>query len=498
MKNLLPILALIFLFACGASDSSDNNNAGDTNSNNGVALNTSVNGKKTNIPPAESPDITITFQGYQKGGVAKLIGVYQGQNFLVDSAQINNGVIRFKRSEPYKQGLVFAVLPDNTNAQILISHDQTFSMTCSVTNPVESMQVDGSLDNQLLYDVFRFETAQKPKFAAIAGQMRGVDPTTKEYMDFKDQQNALLDERNAYLNKIFAEHPNTLFTHFKRAGANPDIRDAVNPDGSLNSQLYGYKYRNQFWEGVDFSDERLLWTPVISNKLKRYITELTPQNPDSILKYSFKLVDQVTQYPEYFKYFANWIVLQYEPGETQLMDAEAVYVGMVQRYFTRELAFWSDSMEIYGLQQRAGEMAASLVGKKGPNVTAKNPEGKTISLYDIKAPYIVVYMFNPGCEHCAEETPKLVEMYKTWKNKGMEVFGIAVDTEDAEWKQYIKEYNMQWPNVFDPTNRAIYKKYYVNVTPEIYVLNPDRTIIAKNLKVHQIAEMIERDMNKRK
>ena len=51
--------------------------------------------------------------------------------------------------------------------------------------------------------------------------------------------------------------------------------------------------------------------------------------------------------------------------------------------------------------------------------------------------------------------------------------------------------------MFDPTNKAIYGKYFVDVTPEIYVLNPGRTIIAKNLKVHQIAEVIERDMRKR-
>lgn len=51
-------------------------------------------------------------------------------------------------------------------------------------------------------------------------------------------------------------------------------------------------------------------------------------------------------------------------------------------------------------------------------------------------------------------------------------------------------------NVFDPTNKAIYGKYFVDITPEIYVLNPERTIIAKNLKVNQIGEVVERDMRR--
>ena len=120
------------------------------------------------------------------------------------------------------------------------------------------------------------------------------------------------------------------------------------------------------------------------------------------------------------------------------------------------------------------------------------------SLYDIKAPYVVVYMFNPDCEHCQEQSPKLVQFYKEWKNKGVEVFTIGVDTNAEEWKAYLKKVGMDAfaANVFDPTNKAIYGKYFVDITPEIYVLNPERTIIAKNLKVNQIGEVVERDMRR--
>ena len=107
-------------------------------------------------------------------------------------------------------------------------------------------------------------------------------------------------------------------------------------------------------------------------------------------------------------------------------------------------------------------------------------------------------MLNPDCEHCAVQTPQLVNFYKQWKPKGVEVYAIVVNTEDKEWKDAIKHYKMPWENnVHDPTNKSIYATYFVDNTPEIYVLDPDRTIIAKNLKVDQIQTMIERDMKKR-
>jgi len=115
-------------------------------------------------------------------------------------------------------------------------------------------------------------------------------------------------------------------------------------------------------------------------------------------------------------------------------------------------------------------------------------------LYDIKSDYLIVYLYNPDCEHCAIQTPLLVEWHKKWKSKGAEVYAIVLDTDDKEWKDYVAAKGMEgFTNVFDPTNRSIYAKYYVDITPEIYVLNKDRTIIGKNLKVNQIEIVINKD-----
>ncbi|MCB0556725.1 MAG: redoxin domain-containing protein, partial [Phaeodactylibacter sp.] len=345
------------------------------------------------------------------------------------------------------------------------------------------MEVQGSQDNELLYRNLKFEQEIQPKFQAVAEQMKAAGEGNPAYPQLKAQQDQLLAQRKAHLQEFFDNYPNAFFTKFKLAGQNPDVKNILNPDGSVNTQLQVYYYRTEFWDNVDFSDDRLLYTPVIFNKLNRYITELTPQNADSILASTDFLMNKVLNYPEYYKFFANWITLAYDPEKTSLMDPQAIFVHMVKNYFTKERAFWTDSMEVFALQQRANEMAASLVGLKGPNVTAKDPSGQLRSIYDIKAPYIVVYMYNPTCEHCMEQTPKLVQLYQAWKSKGLEVYGIAVDTDDAEWKDYIAKTGMPWINVFDPTNKAIYAKYFVDITPEIYVLNPERTIIAKNLKV---------------
>jgi thiol-disulfide isomerase/thioredoxin len=105
-------------------------------------------------------------------------------------------------------------------------------------------------------------------------------------------------------------------------------------------------------------------------------------------------------------------------------------------------------------------------------------------------------MFSPDCEHCQKEAPEVQALYEKWKDKGVDFYGIAIKTTDLEWKDFIQKNKFTFTNVFDPTNRAIYAKYYVDITPEIYLLNSDRTIIAKNLHPNQLEAFFEKELKK--
>lgn len=482
MKYLFLSLISCCLMACGASAPETSTNAATTST---VA---------NENPPAGPANIQVQVKGLS-GGQARLIGMYTEQNYLADTATVDaQGRFTFDSQEGYKQGFYFFVLPDNTNFQVLIDDDQEFSITTTAGRLVEDMQIEGSIAAELFYESLRFEQELAPRFTAVNQKLQSTQEGTPEYAQYKKEQDMLVTQRKEYVAGVQKKYPNNLFTKFKTAGQNPDLLEIRRPDGKLDTQAQIAMYRRQFWDNVDFNDVRLLYTPVIQNKLKRYLTELTTQHPDSIVEASSLLIDKVINHPQYFQYFANWVLINYDPEKTTLMDPQAVFVNTVNKYFTYDRAFWSDSTEIYAIQLRAHEMSSSLVGQKGPNVQAPGVDGQTKAIYDIKSPYIIVYMWDPNCDQCAIETPKMVQFSREWKNKGVEVYSIALNTNDTEWKNYINNNGLGgWTNVFDPSNRSIYATYYVDHTPEIYVLNPDRTIIGKNLKVEQIPTVIQRD-----
>ncbi len=498
MRILLFLGLFGFLLACNGDDSGSTTNAQVTS-----------NPVSTYTPPpagdiispepevgAEAPNIQFKITGGQPG-MARMIGFFTDQRYKADSAMVGpSGDVVLKRDKPYRTGLYFMLLPGDKSFQFIVDKDQTFTMRVDLKDPMRTMQVEGSKDNQLLYETMNWEAQNRLKFNATNNQLKNAQQGSPDFQRLTEEKNKLLAERKAYLNNVFSSNPNSFYAKYKSAGQNPEVQNFYNADGTEDLGKRAWTYRRNFWANVDFADGRLLNTPMIANKLKKYINELTLQNPDSLISSARYLVDRALPYPEYFKYFANWIVINFDPLETTLMDPQAVYVFMIQNYFTKERAFWSDSVEVFGLQQRAYEMAQSLVGQQGPDITVNDLNGTPRRLYDMKEPYLIVYMFNPDCEHCAVQTPELVKWYPGWRGK-VGVYAIAVDTEEPDWRAYINKQGMQnFTNVRDPTNRSIYATYYVDHTPELYVLNPERKIIAKNLKVFQIQEMIAKDGNR--
>lgn len=489
-------IVLIFLIAfisCNAASENEvvNEQAEATTAASSDKATEDIINQNTVIPEAimgGPADFTVTIKGVQPGS-ANLIGFYAERHFKADSSSFDNkGSIRFKKEEGYPQGMYYIALPQNQFVQIILGEDQKFTMNCEQINIVRTMEVKGSEENEQMYKTLQFEAQFNPQYRHINESLDKLQEGSADYNAMKREKKKKEEERERFLDDLYKKHSDLLYTNFKQAGQNPKVRET----GTDQEKIY--HFRQEFWDNVNFEDRRLLRTPVIVNKLKRYMLELTPQNPDSVFASAKYLVDKTLAYPEYFKFFANWITLQFEPTKCTLMDPEAVFVNMARNYFTRDRAFWSDSMEVYAIQNRAMEMGQSLVGQKGPNVISTNPDGEQKALYDINSDYIIVYMFNPTCEHCMEQTPKLVQWHKEWKSKGVEVFAIGLDTNHEEWTDYIKKNGMErFTNVYDPTNRSIYAKYYVDITPELYVLNPDRTIIGKNLKVNQIETIINRD-----
>lgn len=443
---------------------------------------------------ASSANIELQMKGI-KNDYVKLLAFYGDQQYITDSAWVNaNGAATFNKDTGYQEGLYFILFPDFTFTQMLLGKQQQFSMSFDKANAVQTMQTSGSIDNELLYKNLNFEAELAPKFDSLQKMLDIQIPGSAEYIKTESERDKLVEKRKAHI-KWFADyHSETFFTKFKILGQNPDIRYPKMADGSIDIPLQSYYYINDYWKGYDFKDERLLFTPVYYNKLKKYI-EMLPQAADSLIKYADKVIDASKANRELFKFTANWIALHYKIPK--IMGQEKFYVHLIEKYWTYDQAFWSKDYEIDRIRAQVKLMKPSLIGNVGQNVKGTNENGQNTSIYDIKTPFTIVYLFSYDCENCKKESPKLVQFYNEWKNKGVDVFSICIDGEEDGWKTYLQKNGMTFHNIFDPKNTTGFgSKYYVDNTPEIYVLNKDHIIIGSNINSAQIPKIIEDELKK--
>ena len=88
---------------------------------------------------------------------ASLIGYYAESHYTADTAAVNNGKFVFKNSDGYDQGLYFISIGQDKFAQVLLADDQKFTISLDAMDPINTIVVKGSEENELFYDNLKYE-----------------------------------------------------------------------------------------------------------------------------------------------------------------------------------------------------------------------------------------------------------------------------------------------------------------------------------------------------
>ena len=85
---------------------------------------------------------------------------------------------------------------------------------------------------------------------------------------------------------------------------------------------------------------------------------------------------------------------------------------------------------------------------KAPEFTLKDLGGEEISLSDYSGKVVFLNFWATWCPPCRDEIPGFVEVYKQYKNKGMEIIGISLDRLNPESVlKFAEKYKINYPVV---------------------------------------------------
>lgn len=407
------------------------------------------------------------------------------KQYLKDTAKVDSkGLFVFEGKEPLPGGIYLAVLPGKKYFEFIVN-EQQFSLETDTLDYVKHMKVKGSEENTLFFNYLHYIQPRGIKVDSLSKDSTG---------NHKEEIEKLNKEVYTYREDVAAKNPKTfvatLFKAMTTQEPTKEEDEAAKAKGDSLYKVWRFNYyKGHFFDNINFSDDRIVRTPIYHQKIKEYITNLTVPHIDSINKAADWLVEKARGNKELFKYTVWWITTHHETS--QLMGADAVYVHMVNKYYKTKQAFWVDTATLRKILDRTKILEPLLIGKVAPQLVMNDSTGKWVSLHKVPAKYTVVFFWDPNCGHCQKETPKLYEVYRKYKNNGVEVYAAVIDRDRKKWIDFIKKHNLTWINVWDPNYYVNFKNLYdIYSTPVMYVLNEKKEIIYKRIGVDQLDEIL--------
>jgi cytochrome c biogenesis protein CcmG/thiol:disulfide interchange protein DsbE len=116
-----------------------------------------------------------------------------------------------------------------------------------------------------------------------------------------------------------------------------------------------------------------------------------------------------------------------------------------------------------------------------PAWSLKDLDGKTVSLADFKGKVVVLDIWATWCPPCRAEIPHFIELQNEWKDKGVTVVGLSVDsTGAADVAKFAKDHGMNYPIVMDTGTTA--SAYGADQgIPTTVVIDKNGNIVASHL-----------------
>lgn len=450
-------------------------------------------------------DFSVKVKNY--AGKPVVLGYYFNNKMLVKDTVMTDTrcVAHFQRDTLYEEGLYLLHFPENGQVfDLLMPHEQKFSLECdTMPQQAERAKVSGSrpIANFLAYQ--KFIIGKQKEYQSLSEQYRATngdkskqDAIRKKFMEVDSLVSAHNDQ-------VIAENKDNFLANFLRA-----LKDVKIPTFDIPSNLTDlqrdsvrqvrgyYYYRAHFYDNFDLTDDRLLRTPFFLQKIEKYFDESVPQIPDTVAAEAIRLIEMCRPNEEMFRFFVS--TMYNRCNQSNIMGMDAALVKIADKYYLSGEASWAEKKFLDDLRENIDGIRYTLIGLKAPDLRMPSVTGEWYRLSEVNAPFTILVFWEPSCGHCKKEVPHIKQaILDKYADKGVKVFAVYCQVDEKPWKEFIEEHQLEeFINVYDPYGRTGFRRFYnIKSTPTIFVLDKDKTIVAKKLSVEQIDDFLTHEFN---
>ena len=444
-------------------------------------------------------DIKIDVKNYDSDTL--IFGYYMAERLLVYDTLYRNEdqLFNVQQDSSISPGMYIVVsVPQGIFYQVIVDEaDQDFSVMIDTAAELR-ISFEGSEENELFYSYLDYIQQGRVEVANIDRVLATTDSTLVSIIDQLQKDKGSIDQMvQARQAQIIEQYPQSIPALLLKANLPFYFPEFEGTPEEVQDQKFAY-YKERYFENIGTRHPAILRTPFLHERMTYYESNLTHNEPDSLIKTVDYLLGLFEEDSEAYRYYLSYYLNKY--ANSKFIGMDAVYVHIALNYYAKGKASWITEESRKEIVDNARKLEPVLIGKKAPEFNITQEDGTPIVLSKLDNEYTVVVFWKPSCGHCTKAMPHVLEFQEAYREKGIEV--VAICTERGKkaadcWKA-VKEKKMEpLLNGIDEFGKdRTVARYYAVSTPMIYVIDKNGEIVIKKVPAENLGAVMDTIMPK--
>lgn len=172
--------------------------------------------------------------------------------------------------------------------------------------------------------------------------------------------------------------------------------------------------------------------------------------------------------------------------------------ALLYSMFTKimNLTYYACMAKLEGNEYMQKNIEKNMPGTPATEFAFIDRKGNGHTLYLEKAPFTVLFFYDPDCHVCHEIAGQLSKVAPLTAGDSIKVLSIYTDSETGRWKAHDPGFPKSWIDGYSPGGEIMREElFYLPVIPSIYLLDADKRVLLRDVSPETLTEVVRQLTN---